>query len=239
MNNHARVLFFANLREKAGVRETSIEFPQGASIAEIKKLILGKYPGLEPLMGIIIVAMNHGFAFDEDIVPDGAEIAMFPPVSGGENSAKEYPTVLKIVNEEIDIEKIAAEISLPVTGGVCLFTGIVRKETRREPKHETERLVYEAYGAMAELKLRQICDEIRSRWKDVQGIAIVQRTGMLLPGEISAVVACSSAHRDEGIFEAARYGIDRLKEIVPVWKKEVGSEGEEWVEGKYRPRRGE
>jgi molybdopterin synthase catalytic subunit len=92
---------------------------------------------------------------------------------------------------------------------------------------------------MAESKLRQISAEIRSRWQDVQGIALVQRIGKLMPGMVSVIVACSASHRDSGIFEAARYGIDRVKEIVPVWKKEVGKDGEEWIEGEYFPQKGE
>jgi molybdopterin synthase catalytic subunit len=92
---------------------------------------------------------------------------------------------------------------------------------------------------MAEAKMRQIAAEIRSRWRDVEGIALVQRVGILKPGTISVGIACSSSHRDSGIFEAAHYGIDRLKEIVPIWKKEVSKDGEEWIEGEYIPHRGE
>jgi molybdopterin synthase catalytic subunit len=73
----------------------------------------------------------------------------------------------------------------------------------------------------------------------VEGIAIVQRIGRLFPGTPTVLIACTAAHRDTGVFEAARYGIDRLKEIVPVWKKEVGSRGETWVEGEYLPERGD
>jgi molybdopterin synthase catalytic subunit len=92
---------------------------------------------------------------------------------------------------------------------------------------------------MAESKMRQVAEEIRARWPAVQGIAIVQRIGRLEPGTPTVLIACSAAHRDTGVFEAARYGIDRLKEIVPVWKKEVGPGGEQWVEGEYHPRPGE
>ena len=67
------------------------------------------------------------------------------------------------------------------------------------------------------------------------GIAIVQRLGKLEVGQNTVLIACSSPHRDDGCFEAARYGIDRLKEIVPVWKKEVSSESARWIEGEYRP----
>ena len=86
---------------------------------------------------------------------------------------------------------------------------------------------------MAEEKMGQVAQEIRSRWPSVEGIAIVQRIGELLPGMPSTLIACSAAHRDMGVFEAARYGIDRLKDIVPIWKKEVQPFGEAWVEGEY------
>ncbi len=88
---------------------------------------------------------------------------------------------------------------------------------------------------MAELKMAQIAREIRERWPLVKGIAIVQRIGKLEIGQSTTLVMCAAAHRDQGAFEAARYGIDRLKEIVPVWKKEVGEDQSLWLEGAYHP----
>jgi molybdopterin synthase catalytic subunit len=87
--------------------------------------------------------------------------------------------------------------------------------------------------------MKQVVQEIRDRWPQVEGVAIIQRVGHLDPGTPTILVACTAAHRHQGIFEAARYGIDRVKEIVPVWKKEIGSKGEFWVEGKYIPQKGE
>jgi molybdopterin synthase catalytic subunit/molybdopterin converting factor small subunit len=239
MSDHARVLFFATLRDRTGVREITIDFLQGSQISDIKKIVLENYPAIGPIMDTMIVALNHQFAFDEDIVPNEAEIAMFPPVSGGKIGGGKHLSSIAIVDHEIDINKIVAEITLPTTGGICVFLGIVREVTNRGVERQTEHLEYDAYQGMAESKLRQICEEIRWRWQDVDGIALVQRIGKLLPGKVSVIVACSSSHRDSGIFEAARYGIDRLKEIVPVWKKEVGQDGEEWIEGDYYPQRGE
>jgi len=239
MSDTAKVLFFATLREKAGVRETTIQFPQGSHVSDIKNIILEKFPALASSMDTIIVALNHEFGFDEDTVPNGAEIAIFPPVSGGETSREKTPTIVAIIDHEIDINEIVKELTLPTTGAVCIFSGTVRGVTSRGEPHQTDLLEYDAYRGMAESKLSQICMEIRSRWKDVEGIALVQRIGKLIPGMVSVTVACSSSHRDSGIFEAARYGIDRLKEIVPVWKKEVNKDGEEWVEGEYFPYRGE
>jgi molybdopterin converting factor subunit 1 len=239
MSDHTRVLFFATLRDKTGVREVTLEIPQGSRVSDIKQIVLEKYPAIGKIMDTLIVALNHQFAFDEDIVPNEAEIAMFPPVSGGETNEKKYPTVIAIVDHEIDINEIVAGITLSTTGATCIFSGVVREVTRRGVGRHTEHLEYEAYQRMAEIKLQQISEEIRSRWNDVEGIALVQRIGRLMPGIVSVVVACSSSHRDTGIFEATRYGIDRLKEIVPVWKKEVSKDGEEWIEGEYYPQRGE
>ena len=92
---------------------------------------------------------------------------------------------------------------------------------------------------MAIIKLEQVAIEIREKWPEIEGIAVIQRTGILPPGTPTVLVACTSPHRDNGIFEAARFGIDRLKEIVPVWKKEVSLNHEEWVEGEYIPKPGE
>lgn len=239
MNDHARILFFATLRDRTGVREISIEFPQGARITDIKKTVLEKYPAIGQLMETMIVALNHQFAFNEDVVPNEAEIAMFPPVSGGQINGEKFPTIIAITVNEIDINKIVAGITLSTTGATCIFSGIVREVTNRGVERQTEHLEYDAYLGMAEVKMGQICAEIRSRWHDIEGVALVQRIGMLMPGTVSVIVACSSSHRDSGIFEATRFGIDRLKEIVPVWKKEVSKDGEEWIEGEYYPHRGE
>jgi MoaE-MoaD fusion protein len=149
--------------------------------------------------------------------------------------SSEYPTIVAIIDRELDLNSLLAQVTLPTTGATCFFTGMVRGQTVRNRSHETIFLEYEAYQPMAEAKLYQIADEIRKRWPSVEGIALVQRVGRLDPGTPTVLIACSAAHRDTGVFEAARYGIDRLKEIVPVWKKEVGPDGQTWVEGDYIP----
>jgi molybdopterin synthase catalytic subunit len=186
-------------------------------------------------MSFALVSVNREYAFDGDIIPSGAELALFPPVSGGSNA--ELPTIFSITDQALDLDELLAQITLPSTGAACLFSGMVRGQTVRDNPHETVHLEYEAYRPMAEAKMRQVADEIRRLWPSVEGIAIVQRIGILFPGTPTVLIACSAAHRDTGVFEAARYGIDRLKEIVPVWKKEVGPQGQEWVEGDYIPGR--
>lgn len=151
----------------------------------------------------------------------------------------DFPTIISLTETDLDLNSMLAQITLPTTGATAIFTGVVRGQTTRDDYHATDYLEYEAFQPMAETKMRQIADEIRQKWPTIEGILIVQRTGRLYPGAPSTVIACSSAHRDTGVFEAARYGIDRLKEIVPVWKKEIGSLGEQWIEGKYHPKPGE
>lgn len=151
----------------------------------------------------------------------------------------ELPTIYSITEDEIDLDALLAAITLESTGAAAIFTGMVRGVTSRGDAHETVYLEYESYVPMAEAKMKQVADEIRAKWPVIEGIAIVQRIGRLYPKTPTVLIACTAAHRDTGVFDAARYGIDRLKEIVPVWKKEVGPHGEEWVEGEYIPKSGE
>ena len=149
------------------------------------------------------------------------------------------PTIISVTEDEIDLDDLLARITLTSTGAAAIFTGMVRGKTSRGEAHETEYLEYEAYIPMAESKMKQVADEIRAKWPVVEGIAIVQRIGKLYPKTPTVLIACTAAHRDTGVFDAARYGIDRLKEFVPIWKKEVSPDGEFWVEGDYIPKAGE
>jgi molybdopterin synthase catalytic subunit len=229
-------MLFATLKDRAGASQVVVELPDGASTADLVAALGAQHPALAPALASAVVAVNREFAFEDVTLRPADEIALFPPVSGG----TPWPEVLRVTDEALDFDALLRAISGPATGGVCLFTGLVRGETAParaggDRLRATARLHYEAYGAMAEEKLRQVAAEIRARWPDVQGIAIVQRVGTLAAGEPTVVIAVAAGHRDQGIFEAARYGIDRLKEIVPVWKQEIGPDGQAWVEGHYRP----
>jgi len=226
-----KVLYFASLRGKAGVKEERLTLPDGANVESLLSLVAERRPELARHMGTVLVSINQDFAYPEDLLSEGDEVAMFPPVSGGSSALDHFA----ITEDILDLDAICARLVSPQAGAVCAFTGYVRGETVRGQAHTTRYLEYQAYEAMAQVKLIQIADEMRSHWPDLLGIAIVQRTGHLEPGEPSVIVACSAAHRDTGIFQAAQYGIDRLKQIVPVWKKEVGPDGEIWIEGDYVP----
>ena len=159
----------------------------------------------------------------------------------------DFPTITLITEAELDLNELVEHVTLPSTGAAAIFAGMVRGRTLQhgsaqassDNPQETVFLEYEAYKPMAEAKMKQVADEIRARWKTIEGIAIVQRIGRLYPCTPTVLIACTAPHRDTGVFEAARYGIDRLKEIVPVWKKEIGPSGEAWVEGSYLPATGE
>jgi molybdopterin converting factor subunit 1 len=227
-----QVLYFATLRDRAGVRRETLELDEGATLADLKALVAERHAGLAPALDSAVGAVNREFAEPEHPLDDGDEVGLFPPVSGGDGGPAD---LFRITDQPIDLNDLIAGIIRPTTGAVCSFSGIVRARTTRGEGHQTERLEYEAYEPMAKAKMQQVADEIYLRWPQVEAIAIVQRVGNLDPGTPTVLIACSAAHRDSGVFEAARYGIDRLKQIVPIWKKEIGPEGETWVEGSYTP----
>lgn len=232
MTLHIRL--FATLKELAQTSHIQLEIPLPTTIAHLRTAVATTYPQLAPSLPSALVSVNKAFASEQTLVQPGDEIAIFPPVSGGTDAP--YPTYFALSTDPPDLNDIHRRLLQPDVGAVVSFTGSVRGETWRDGLPATTLyLEYEAYSEMAEVKMRQIAHEIWQRWPSVKGIAIVQRIGRLDIGEITTFVACAAAHRDQGVFDAAHYGIDRLKEIVPVWKKEVGHSASHWVEGRYHP----
>jgi molybdopterin synthase catalytic subunit/molybdopterin converting factor small subunit len=201
------VRLFAGLRERAGwsVRELDV-----ASVAEVwQALELGDEPeGL-------LYAVNREYADREQELRDGDEVALIPPVSGGTFRVTEAP---------LSLEAVAAEVADERAGAVATFTGTVRRQSRgREVTH----LEYEAYAEMAEDVMARLADDLEARY-DLCSIAIHHRVGRLEVGEASVVIAISAPHRQDAL-AACKDAIDRLKETVPLWKKEAYEGGEEWV----------
>jgi threonine synthase/molybdopterin converting factor subunit 1 len=229
------VRLFATLRDRAGREQITLDLPEPADVTALLTRLAADFPALEPSLSTVLIAINHEYAFPEDVLTPGDEVALFPPVSGGDGSTP-WPEYFAVTQDPLDIDRIVAHITRPETGATYVFVGAVRGLTRQESHiRNTDHLVYEAYEPMAEQKLHQIAAEIRERYPGIQGIAIVQRIGKLEVGDTTVLVACSAGHRNDGCLEAAHYGIDRLKEIVPVWKKEVSPDGSMWVEGHYHP----
>ncbi|MCP4425219.1 MAG: molybdopterin converting factor [Chloroflexi bacterium] len=228
------IRLFATLRDHAGSSRIQISVSEPATAQTVLDEVITGYPNLEPLLPIILISINKSFADLHTPIQPGDEIALFPPVSGGAEFP--HPAYFAITADKLDMDAIQARLIQPDVGAVVSFTGSVRGQTSREGlPPQTLHLEYEAYSEMAELKMAQIAYEIWERWPQVKGVAIVQRIGKLDIGQVTTFIACAAGHRDQGVFDAARYGIDRLKEIVPVWKKEVGADKSVWVEGDYRP----
>ena len=132
--------------------------------------------------------------------------------------------LFEITPDPISADDVIARLTDPAVGAIATFVGVVRGET---DGRETHYLEYEAYSEMAENTLAQIGDEVQERWPSIREVSIVHRVGRLEVGETATVIAVSAAHRPE-VFDALRFCIDRLKEIAPIWKKEVWADGEEW-----------
>ncbi len=227
------IKLFATLRDRMGHNMIQIALDEPASVQDLLDNLSHNYMELAPALPTALVAVNKQFAFPDTPLEAGDEVALFPPVSGGDMP---HPTYFALSPDEVDIEAIHEQIGGPDIGAIISFTGFVRGQTERDGlPPQTLYLEYEAYSAMADEKMAQIAREIWQRWPLVKGVAIVQRIGRLDIGDMTTFVACAAGHRDQGAFEAARYGIDRLKEIVPVWKKEIGLDQSAWIEGSYRP----
>ncbi|UCG23912.1 MAG: molybdenum cofactor biosynthesis protein MoaE [Chloroflexota bacterium] len=230
------VRLFATLKDRVGRDRIQIYVEQPATVQDLIATIGQAYPELAQALPSALVAVNKAFAGPETALSPGDELAIFPPVSGGGSSDYPHPTLFLVTAEQVDLAAIHGHLTRPEIGAIVTFAGSVRGETRREGlPPATNYLEYEAYQEMAEEKMGQIAREIWKRWPLVKGVAIVQRIGKLSIGETTTLVAIAAGHRDQGAFEAARYGIDRLKEIVPIWKKEVGRDESVWIEGDYRP----
>jgi molybdopterin synthase catalytic subunit len=153
-------------------------------------------------------------------------VALIPPVSGG----GEEDVAFRITEEPLSIEALHALVLRPGAGAVSHFVGVVRDSNLGRA---VDHLEYDAYPAMATKKMREIAEEVRERWP-INAIAMHHRVGRLAIGEASVAIAVSSPHRADGI-AACHYAIDRLKQVVPIWKKEVWTDGEHWIEGSLTP----
>jgi molybdopterin synthase catalytic subunit len=220
-------LLFARLREQAGGDRFALELPGGSTVADVYAELRRLHPALEARRNSVRAALNQEFAGWDDPLAEGDEVAFIPPVSGGGEVGVQF----ELTDQPLDSRRLEAAVARSGAGAICTFTGVVRDNSRG---HETTRLEYQAYPGMAESQMRAIAAEIAERWPEAR-VAMAHRTGVLEIGEASVVVSVSSPHREDAI-AACKWGIDRLKETVPVWKKEFFAGGEVWIEGeKTRP----
>lgn len=223
-----RVLFFGQLREIAGMEEESCLAPDTWRLADLYASYAERFPRLANFRGSVAASINHEYAPWDAKPRAGDEIAFLPPVSGG--SQAPFEDIIQIVRETIPTKQIAASLKAAEDGALAVFEGIVRNHSHGKT---TLYLEYEAYEPMALIKMREISFHIRKTFS-IDRLAIVHRLGRIEIGETSVLVAVSSAHR-AAAFDACRYGIDTLKQVVPIWKKEYFSDGAVWSEGEKVP----
>jgi MoaE-MoaD fusion protein len=222
-----RLRFFAVLRERARHAELQRDFPDGATVGEVWRTLVEEFPGLHSDRDAVAFAVNEEYV-EADFKPrDNDEVAFIPPVSGGsDREEREMPWVgsIAIGREPIDIAALEASVADPGAGGAVTFVGSTRRENAGRI---VTRLEYEAYEPMAIHELRKIAEEAGRRFT-ITRIAIRHRIGVVEIGEASVAIAVSAPHRGAA-FDACRFAIDRLKQVVPIWKKEHFEGGEVWI----------
>jgi MoaE-MoaD fusion protein len=213
-----KLLYFAIVREMIGHSEAIRELPEGITLNHLFDQIAAENPGLQRLRPSILFMVNQEYARPDRTLRDGDEVAFIPPVSGGEDAR------FRVTDAPISVEDVVRLVTTPESGAVASFLGTVRNNAR---DRTVTLLEYEAYPPAAKRMLQQIGDEIQARW-GIERVAIVHRFGQLSVGEASVAIAVAAPHRGDA-FDACRYAIDRIKEIVPIWKKEYYEDGETWI----------
>jgi molybdopterin synthase catalytic subunit len=229
-----RVLFFGQLRDLTGAGSDTLELPDGAVLEQVFDHYAGRFPALRAMRSSIVLARNHEFASAAAALAEDDEIALLPPVSGGTGPWTHEITLqpaghfFALTRQPIDVPAIEKRLIEGHDGAIVTFQGVVRNNTKGRL---TRYLEYECYEDMAINLMTQIGGEIAQSLA-VSRIAMVHRLGRLDIGEASVVVASTAPHRKPA-FEAALEGINRLKKLVPIWKKEFFADGEAWVEGEW------
>lgn len=235
-----QVRLFATLRQLAGWSQQPLELSAGATLDDALAAIDQRFPALTISRRTFYAAVNQEYAKGEQVLHDGDEVAIFPPVSGGSNGkTTQQGAAMKrfeITGQPLSLDDVARRVTRPDCGAIATFAGVVRGETATSSGvRDTDFLNYEAYAEMAEALLAHIGDEIVEQWPKVATVSILHRVGRLEIGEPSVVIAVATPHRGDGCFEACQYAIERLKAIVPIWKEENWADGQVWVEGPRQP----
>lgn len=214
------MLLFGQAREMAGGQNIALELDQPATVASAFVALKSLHPKLAAMERSLMFAVNEEYASPSHALSDGDNLAILPPVSGGEER-----DIFEITREPIDIASLRARLLEGDSGAVVTFDGVARNNTRGRP---TLYLEYEGYTEMAIKNLQQIGREVHEQWP-INRIGIIHRLGRIEISESSVVICVTSAHRRVA-FEACQYAINRLKKIVPIWKKEYFEDGAVWVE---------
>jgi len=229
-----RVIPFGMLKDWMGSSAKTVELPEGASVGDLLERLGGGAPA-QSLKGIA-VSVNAEYAPASQVLREGDEVGLLPPVSGGcaeaasGSAGSRECEFTALTREPFDAQALIAAAKRPENGAVVVFDGIVRDNSRGR---RTLHLDYEAYEEMAAKQLRALAAEARSRF-GVRHVTIVHRLGRLQLGETSVLIVVASAHRAQA-FDACRWAIDTLKRTVPIWKKETFADGAVWAPGEPFP----
>lgn len=213
------VRLFASYREAAGVGQFELELPAGSTVRDAIAEIARRHPLIAEGRSVVI-AKNREYVGPDEPLADADELALIPPVSGGAMTA---PPIL-VKDGPLSVDEAIGAVQDSSFGGIVLFLGTVRDASRGK---RVTHLEYEAYAEMAETKMREIATRLEERHAPCR-VVIHHRVGQLAIGDIAVVVAAGAPHRDAA-FAAAREGIDELKTIVPIWKKEFAEDGAVWI----------
>ncbi len=211
-----RVLYFAVLRERINRGEELLALAAGATVGQLVEELERRHPPVRALRRHLQIARNRELVRLTETLCDGDEVALIPPVAGGATAA--------VRGEPLDLGEAVRLVTSDTAGALVTFAGIVRRSGAQIQR--VERLEYEAYTAMAEARLAEITAQLEHQHG--AKIAILHRVGRLAVGETAVVIAVAAPHRAEA-FAACREAIERLKVEVPIWKKEIGEDGEEWI----------
>ena len=229
-----RVLFFGALHDIVGLREDSIEVPVDTRVGAVFEHYAGRFPRLREMSQSIVPALNQQFSSVSAALSDGDEVAFLPPVSGGSGSFTHQIAdpgachFFGLTRDPIDGAALVRNLLRGEDGAVVNFEGVGRNNTKGRA---TLYLDYECYEPMAIQTMAHIGREIAASFP-IGRIGMVHRLGRIGIGETSVAVAVTAPHRKPA-FEAALEGINRLKRLVPIWKKEYFADGEVWVDGEW------
>jgi len=227
-----RVLFFGASHDITGFEEERIELKNGeASLGDLRRRYETRFPRLSEMGNSLLTAVNQEIRSGTWPLKDGDEVAFLPPVSGGQDgggdrNGSQPADFFVLTREMIPTARLVHELKAAADGAVVVFEGIVRDHSGAR---RTLYLEYEAYESMALAKMKEIGSEVASKFK-IDRVRIIHRLGRIEIGETSVAIIVTAGHRRPA-FEACHYAIDRLKQVVPIWKKEYFEGGAVWTEG--------
>src|SRR5712692_3375704 len=215
-------LLFGQAREWVGSSSLDLNLDAPATVESAFAVLRSRHPKLGEMERSLLFAVNEEYASPSHPLSDGDRLAVLPPVSGGEDESRD---IFEITREPVDIAGLRSRLLEGDSGAVVIFDGVARNNTKGRA---TVYLEYEGYEPMSIRTMEQIGREIHERWP-INRVGIIHRLGRIEITESSVVIVVTSAHRKVA-FEACRYAIDRLKKIVPIWKKEHFEDGAVWIE---------